>query len=281
MSIYQNQTSTWPKGLWSHWEIFSVQIILLFASKITLEPISPQLLRDAASNLHHWRGPWVRARFCVPSQVPEFNPYCMDSRRDGPTAATTSSWILSWHSHEQYSGNPQQPLSPETTTSSPPCGHSTSKAHTSPLQAQLPLQTCFPLAFLLYHNNLLAFCWTATYCPGSFMQAGEKDSLHLSISDPYFSVFKNSPRECCLYCCCIFLSCPFILNKLLPPPQATCSHLWPALPSVFNYHFTYLLWLYAESLTLENTLHVALLSLRCWLDWLLSWPWGQDSTQRP
>lgn len=178
-------------------------------------------------------------------------------------------------------GIPSSPCPPETTTSSPPWGHSTSKAHTSPLQAQLPLQICFPLAFLLYHNNLLAFCWTATYCPGSFMQAGEKDSLYLSISDPYFSVFKNSPRECCLYCCCIFLSCPFILNKLLPPPQATCSHLWPALPSVFNYHFTYLLWLYAESLTLENTLHVALLSLRCWLDWLLSWPWGQDSTQRP
>lgn len=83
----------------------SVQIILLFASKITLKPISPQLLRDAASNLHHQR---VRARFCVPSHVPEVNP-----------TAWTAARILSWHSHEQHlcscrqhPGSPQQPFSP-------------------------------------------------------------------------------------------------------------------------------------------------------------------------
>lgn len=183
----------------------------------------------------------------------------------------------------QHTGNPQQPLSPRN--------HHIllSLLWPSPLKiSHFSLASTFATSnlfshrtFWLCHNNLLAFCWTAMYRPGSYLCRLGKTPLHLSISDPYFSACKNSPRECCFYCCCIFLSCPFILNKLLPPPHATCSHLWPALPLVFNYHFTYLLWLYAESLTLENTLHVALLSLRCWLDWLLSWPWGQDSTQRP
>jgi len=36
---------------------FSVQIIFLLAAKVMLKPVSPQLLRNAASNLHHWRDP--------------------------------------------------------------------------------------------------------------------------------------------------------------------------------------------------------------------------------
>lgn len=210
-----------------------------------------------------------------------------DSKQDAPAAVTDSGSISSRRRQRRCArapgtGNPRQPSSIR-------------KRHTlhSLLRRFLLKSSHLSLASTFATSNLFprgTFCFIITTCshflncPGFFMQLGEKNPppfpfrflfLYLELSA------KNSPWEHRLYCCCIFLSCHFIPNKMQVPPRATCSHLRPALPSIFNYHFTYLLWLYAESLTLENTLHIALLSLRCWLDWLLSWPWGQDSTQRP
>lgn len=126
-------------------------------------PISPQLLRDAASNLHHWRGPRVRARFCLPSRDPELNHHCMDSKQDGPTAATTSSWILSWYSHEQHTcswlaAHREAPHPPQTIVPSAPCcGRSSSRARTRPRKHICHSKSVFPQDILLYHNNLLTF----------------------------------------------------------------------------------------------------------------------------
>lgn len=87
----------------------------------------------------------------------------MDSKQDGPTAATTSSWILSWHCHEQHTcswqaAHREAPHPPQTTVPSAPCcGRSSSRAHTCPRKHICHSKSVFPQDILLYHNNLLTF----------------------------------------------------------------------------------------------------------------------------
>lgn len=227
--------------------------------------------------------------FFLPSHIPELNnpshwqqagcPCGCHHERLGIVPARPSAAAVragSWHRESPavflYQKTPYPPFFvaavPSQKLTLIPCKHICHSKSVSPWDV------------LLYCNNLFAF----PQLSGRFYAAWVKIlstfpfQVLISLSE---ASCKNSPWERCFYCCCIFLSCHFIPNKTLVPPRATCSHLRPAFPSFFNYHFTYLLWLYAEPLTLENMLHVAVLSLRCWLDWLLSWPWGQDSTQRP
>lgn len=87
----------------------------------------------------------------------------MDSKQDGPTAATTSSWILSWHCHEQHTcswqaAHREAPHPPQTTVPSAPCcGRSSSRAHTCPRKHICHSKSVFPQDILLYQNNLLTF----------------------------------------------------------------------------------------------------------------------------
>lgn len=268
---------------------FSVQIIFLFAAKVTLKPVSPPLLRDAASSLHCWRGPWAGARFFLPSPVSELNNPsrwqqagcprgCHRQRLDivpaGPSAVVVQAGSWHWESLAAllYQKAPYLPLFVAAVASQ--------KLTLIPRKHICHFKSVSPRDVLLYRNNLFAFLQLSRL----LYAAWGKKTLHLSLSDSYFSIWsflqKFPTRTLLLLLLYIFIL-PFYTQQNAGPPRATCSHLRPALPSIFNYHFTYLLWLYAESLTLENTLYIALLSLRCWLDWLLSWPWGQDSTQRP
>lgn len=102
-------------------EDFFVLIIFLFAAKVTFKPISPQLLQDPASNLHHWRGPQVRARFFLPFTSLSLTTHHTDSKQDALVAVTDSCLISSRHGRwqqrrtqgpgRQQVGIPQQPSS--------------------------------------------------------------------------------------------------------------------------------------------------------------------------
>lgn len=145
---------------------FSVQIIFLFAAKVTLKPVSPPLLRDAASSLHCWRGPWARARFFLPSPVSELNnpshwqqagcPHgCHRQRLDiipaGPSAVVVQAGSWHWESLAAllYQKAPYLPLFVAAVASQ--------KLTLIPCKHICHFKSVSPRDVLLYRNNLFAF----------------------------------------------------------------------------------------------------------------------------
>lgn len=220
--------------------------------------------RDADSKLYQWKG---------------LQPVALAAHRMSPY--THHQW--QWQQWEM--GHPTALLHQTAAHPTLRCPTCSSEAHTHPLQTYLLLQIRFPQGLFSLSQQHLCISSAATYHPGILFSLGEeRQHLHLSLSVPYFSIWsllKKFPMRTVRLLLPYIFILPFYTQRSTDPSCTTCSHLWPMLLSIFNYHLVYLLWLYAESLTLENTLHIALLSLRCWLDWLLSWPWGWDSIQRP
>lgn len=223
---------------------FSVQIIFLFAAKVTLKPVSPPLLRDAASSLHRWRGPWAGARFFLPSPVSELNNPsrwqqagcprgCHRQRLDivpaGPSAVVVQAGSWHWESLAAllYQKAPYLPLFVAAVASQ--------KLTLIPRKHICHFKSVSPRDVLLYRNNLFAFLQLSRLLYAAW---GKKPStfpfqILISLSGAFC---KNSPRGRCFYCCCIFLSCHFIPNKMqvppVPPVLTSGQHFLPFLITI-------------------------------------------------
>lgn len=147
---------------------FSAQIIPLFSPK-TLNPF-PLSFWEMLPHTSTLERSTSQSKI-LPSHVPDLNPIAWTASRMTAAAGHCPGTAMS-----STLGIPSSPNPPETSSSSPSCwGHSSSRAHPYPSQGHLPLQICLATGPFALSQQSVSICWTATYCPGSFMQDGENN----------------------------------------------------------------------------------------------------------